>query len=168
MADPLILKLEEMSEANAQFFSVFDLLQLKIIYTSKRSIDVIGVESRDFNPSVFNKSLDPGDLIWFNIMREKLFNLGHQIFMDKSGTSLVSTNFRFINSKSELINTLLQCYLFYTEVPYKTVFILKVMTDISWFRRATPGYHFYLGNDPYYFRFPDENLLIKGSVFSNS
>ncbi len=165
--DPLIVKLEEMTEANNQFFSVFDLLQMKFIYTSRRSKEIIGVESPDFNFSVFNKSMHQEDLIWFNIVQGKLFNLGHQIFMDKSGTALVSTNFRFINSMDEVINTLFQSYLFFTEVPYKTVFVLKVMTDISWFKKATPGYHFYQGNDPYYFRYPDEQLLSKGNVFSN-
>ena len=165
--NPLIRKLEELTEANNQFFSVLDLLQMKFVYTSRRSKEVLGVESTDFNFSVFNKSMYQEDLMWFNIMQGKLFNLGHQIFMDKSGTALVSTNFKFINSRDEVINTLYQSYLFFTEVSYQTVFVLQIMTDISWFKKATPGYHFYQGNDPYYFRYPDEQLLLKGNVFSD-
>ena len=65
--DPFILKLEEMTEVNNQFFCIFDLIQLQILFTSRRSIDMTGI---------------------------------------------------------------------------------------------------YLGNDPYYFRYPDENLLLKGNVFS--
>jgi hypothetical protein len=164
--DPLILKLEEMTEANNQFFCIFDLIQLKILFTSRRSIDMIGIAAMDINPSVFNKSMHPDDLVWHNIAQTKLFNVGQDIFMKNNGNALVSTNFRLKNSSGEFINTMVQYYLFFTDAPYKTVFILQVLTDISWFDKKKPGYHFYLGNDPYYFRYPDENLLLKGNVFS--
>ncbi len=69
--------------------------------------------------------------------------------------------------KQDYINNLFQYYLFFKDVPYKTVFILQIISDISWFKRIDPGFHFYLGSDPYYFRYPDEQLLSKGNVFSN-
>jgi len=43
-----------------------------------------------------------------------------------------------------------------------------VLTDISWINRVDPGYHLYMGNDPYFFRYPDEKLLLKGNIFSYS
>lgn len=164
--DPLILELEEMTESNNQFFCIFDLIQLKYLFASQRSFDILGIESKDINPSVFYKSMHPDDLIWHNISQTKLFNLGQQIFIENNGSALVSTNFRFKNSSDEYMNTLVQCYLFFTKMPYKTVFILQVLTDISWFNNSNPGHHFYFGNDPYYFRYPDEKLLLKGNVFS--
>ena len=164
--NPLILELEEMTEANNQFFCIFDLIQLKILYTSQRSFEMMGVEPKDMNPSILYKSIHPDDLVWHNIVQTKLFNLGQQIFSENNGSTLISTNFRFKNALDEYMNTLVQYYLFFTEVPYKTVFILQVFTDISWFKNNKPGYHFHLGNDPYYFRYPDEKLLLTGSVFS--
>ena len=165
--DPLILKIEEMTEANNQFFCIFDLIQLKILFTSRRSIDLMGIESKEINPLIFKKSIHPDDLVWHNLAQTKLFNLGQDIFMKNNGSALVSTNFRMKNPSGEFTNTLIQCYLFFTDAPYKTVFILQVLTDISWFDKNKQGYHFYLGNDPYFFRYPDENLLLKGNVFSS-
>ena len=165
-SDPLIVKLEEMTKANNQFFCLFDLIQLNILYTSRRSYEMLGIESKDVNPSVFTKSIHSDDLIWHNIVQTKLFTLGQQIFIDSSGSSLISTNYRLKRSSGVYINNLFQYYLFFTDVPYKTVFILQIISDISWFKRIDPGFHFYMGNDPCYFRYPDEKLLLKGNVFS--
>jgi hypothetical protein len=165
-SDPLIVRLEEMSGANNQFFCIFDLIQLKFLFTSKRSTEMLGVPPLDLNPSVITRLMHSDDLIWHNISKNKLFNQGQQIFIEKIGSSLISTNFRLKNSSNTYFNTLFQCYLFFADAPYKTVYILMVLTDISWFNRVDPGYHFYMGNDPWYFRYPDEKLLIKGNVFS--
>ncbi len=164
--DQVILNLEEMTEANNQFFCIFDLIQLKILYTSKRSFKMLGVPPEDLTSSVITKLMHADDLIWHNIAKTKLFNQGQQIFIENSGNTLISTNFRLKNSSDAYINTLVQCYLFFTDAPYKTVFILMVLTDISWIKSVDPGYHFYLGNDPCFFRYPDERLLLKGNVFS--
>jgi hypothetical protein len=165
-ADSLILEIEEMTEANNQFFCIFDLIQLKYVFTSNRSVQLIGIQPGKMNPSVFNRSIHPDDLTWYNLAQTKLFSRGQQIFNEKIGNSLISNNFRLKNSLDEYRNILVQSYLFFTGVPYKTVYILQVLTDISWFNRIKPGYHFYLGNDPYYFRYPDEKLLLTGNVFS--
>jgi hypothetical protein len=85
---------------------------------------------------------------------------------DNKGSAFISGDFRLKTSSDDYINTLIQCYLFFTEVPYKTVFILQVVTDISWFKKDKHGYHFYVGKDPSYFRYPDEKLLLTGNVFS--
>ena len=166
--NPLVMKLEELTEANKQFFFIFDLIQLKILFASKRSHVMMGIEPDALNPSIFVKSMHPEDLVWHNIVQTRFFNTGQQIFNENSGTALISTNFRLKDPSGNYINTLVQCYLFFTAVPYKTVFVLQVLTDISWFEKNKPGYHFYLGNDPYFFRYPDENLLSRGNVFSNT
>ncbi len=165
--DPIILQLEELTRANNQFYFIFDLIQLKVLFSSQRSLDMMGVDFKDFNPSCLNKAMHQDDIFWYSMIQTKLLNFGQQLFIDNQGGSLLSTNFKLRNSSDEYVNTLLQCYLFFAEVPYKTVYILQVLTDISWFTSSKPGYHFYMGNDPYYFRYPDEKLLLKGSVFSN-
>jgi hypothetical protein len=164
--NPVILKIEKFTEANNQFFLVSDLIQLKIIFTSLRIIDMLGVEPKDVDPSVFVKLIHPDDLRWYNTAQTKLFTLGQQIFILKTGNALISTNFRIKNSLGQYQNTLVQCYLFFTNNPYKTVYMLQVFTDISWFKKLRLGHHFYIGYDPSYFRYPDENLLLTGNIFS--
>jgi hypothetical protein len=164
--NPLIRKLEELTEANNQFFFLFDFIQLKILFSSQRSLNMLGIESAHISPSSFLKLMHPDDLGWYSIAQTKLFNLGHQIFNENGGSTLMSTNFRLKNSSDQFINMLLQSYLFFTNVPYKTVFILHILTDISWLREVMPGYHFYCGNDPYYFRYPNEKILLTGNIFA--
>jgi DNA-binding NarL/FixJ family response regulator len=43
-----------------------------------------------------------------------------------------------------------------------------VITDISGYDKIHKGFHFYIGTDPKVFRFPDEELLSTGSLFSHS
>ena len=42
------------------------------------------------------------------------------------------------------------------------------MSDISDFDKIHKGFHYYIGNDPKVFRFPDEELLSTGSIFSHT
>jgi len=42
--DPLMIEAEKIMEHNDQFFYFGDLIEFKIIYTSKRSMDMMGVE----------------------------------------------------------------------------------------------------------------------------
>ena len=44
--DPLMVTLEKMTEKNNQFFFVGDLLKMKIIFCSKQSTQMIGVEPK--------------------------------------------------------------------------------------------------------------------------
>jgi hypothetical protein len=164
--DPSVIELEKATEVSNQFFLVYDLIQLKILFTSHRSVEMMGIEPQDINASVFYQSMHPDDLIWHTLAQTKLFNMGQQLFNEDKGSAVISTNFRWKNPTDEYINTAIQCYLVRTDVPYKTVFTLMVFTDISWFKKDTPGYHLYVGNDLSWFRYPDEKLLMTGSVFS--
>jgi hypothetical protein len=164
--DPLMKKLEKVTGDNRQFFFLFDVIQLKVIFSSKRSSEMMGVEPEDLNPSDFIKSLHPDDINWSGVVQSRLLNAAREIFVDQAGSAIFSSIFRLKNSSDEYVNTLIQSYVFYAGVPYKTVFILHVLTDISWFNTSKPGYHFYLGNDPYYFRYPTEKILSTGNIFS--
>jgi hypothetical protein len=164
--NPLIMKLEKLTESNNQFFFISDLIQLEINFTSRRSVEMLGVEPNDVDPSVFFKSMHPDDHRRYNNGQRKLFNLAHRIFIENNGCAVISSNFRFKNLSGEYINTMIQCYLFFTDTPYKTVFMLEVLTDISWFKNFVLGNHFYLGFDPSFFRYPDEYLLHMGNIFT--
>ena len=80
---------------------------------------------------------------------------------------LISTNFRFRNLTGNYTNQLVQCYLFYSPVPNDTVYLININTDISWCKKMKHGFHYYLGDDLSYFRYPDEELLMTGNIFSD-
>ncbi len=164
----VLQSIEDMTVANNQFFFIADLIQLKILYSSRRSYELLGVEPKKLDPSTFFTSTHPDDLTRHNIARTKLFNHAQQLFIDNKGIAIITTNFRFRNSANGYTNTLVQCYLFFSEIPYKTVFLLQVCTDISWFRKIQHGYHYYFGNDLSLFRYPDEKILMKGNIFTKS
>jgi len=162
-----MLMLEDAMEVNKQYFFVADILQLKILFTSKRSIDMLGVKPQDVDPSIFFTATHPDDISRHSLARTKLFNLGQELFIAGEGIRIISTNFRTRHVTDNYLNMLVQCYLFYTDTPYKTVFSLQVITDISWFRKLQQGFHFYVGNDISVFRLPDEDLLLTGNIFSD-
>lgn len=164
--DSLVQELEVMMKENNQFFFVGDLIQVKILFTSKRSEEMIGVLSDEVTPYHFFEITHPDDIQIHNLRRSKLFGLGQGIYIAEKGEALLSTEFRFRNPLGEYPNTLVQCYMFYTGVPLKTVYLVQVLTDISRFKNVKHGYHYYVGNDISLFRFPDDNLLHIGSVFS--
>jgi DNA-binding CsgD family transcriptional regulator len=165
--NPVLQKIEKMTEANDQFFFISDLLKVKILYTSQRSIEMIGIKSKDVDPLVLFTLTHPDDLLRHNIARTKLFNLGQQLFIENHGKSIISTNLRYNNAQGEYRNIMVQCYLFFSDIPYKTVFMLQVMTDISWFKKIKHGYHYYTGKDLSIFRFPTEDILVKGNIFTD-
>jgi DNA-binding NarL/FixJ family response regulator len=80
---------------------------------------------------------------------------------------LVSTNFRFRDITGNYSNQLVQCYLFYTAAPVDTVFMININTDIDWCKKMKHGFHYYVGNDMSYFRYPDEEMLMEGNIFTN-
>jgi len=78
----------------------------------------------------------------------------------------MTTNFKIRNAGGDFTNFLTQNYLFYSSIPYKTVFFLKVHTNIDWCKKIKHGYHYYIGNDLSYFRYPDQEMLQIGNVFT--
>jgi hypothetical protein len=165
--DPVMVGLEEMMERNKQFFYIADLLEIKVIYTSSRSKEMIGVEPEDLNLYHLFGATHPDDSKRTSLGRATILRLAHDLFVAEKGFRLVSTNFRVKNPSGNYSNMLMQLYLFYNRVPYKSVFVLKVHTDIDWCRKIKHGYHYYLGEDLSNFRYPDEELLALGNIFSD-
>ena len=165
--DSLIIKLEEMMEKNKQFIYVADAIKMQIEFTSKGCYNLFGIPPEELNPhGIFSKT-HPDDLQHHTISRGRFFKLAAEMYMHgKEDVVIMSTNFRFQNPKGSYTNFLLQAYLWYCQIPLKTVYCLFVQTDISWFGQIKHGYNSYVGTDISHFKFPDEKLIMAGNVFS--
>ncbi len=162
----LMLDLEQMMKVNDQFIYVADAIHMKILYSSMRSTDMIGIEPEDVSFYHFMEATHPDDIQRLNIGRTKLIKKAQDIFIAGKGSALLSANFKYRNASGTYSNYLTQNYLFYSSIPYKTVFYIKVHTNIDWYKKLKHGYHYYIGNDMMYFRYPDEELLQMGNVFT--
>lgn len=150
-------------EKNNQFFYVGDILQMKILFTSIRSTQIIGIEPKNLTPYHFRINTHPDDSIRQGLGTSHLFKMTNELFIAEKGNALLSINLKFRNSSGKYSCLLVQCYLFYSEIPYKTVYILQVHTNIDWSKKLK---HYYVGNDLTNFKYPDKELLSKGNVFT--
>jgi hypothetical protein len=165
-ASPVLTQLEELTEANNQFFHVANLIQAKITWSSKRSELMIGIKPEELDAYHFMEATHPDDLEKHTLGRSKMFNVANDLFKAKSGKRLLSVNIRIRNSLGEYPDLLFQLYFFYSDL-YKTVFLFQVHTDISSFKKRKNGYHYYVGEDFSNFRYPDEDLLSIGNPLSD-
>jgi len=165
--DNLMLELEQMMEKNKQFFAVMDLIQMKLCFTSKRCKQMLGILPEAANPYHFFEATHPDDIRRHSLGRVKLFKVAQDIFIANQGLGLMSSNLRIRNSTGSYSCLLFQCYVFYSEIPYKTVYLFEVHTDIDWCKKIKHGYHYYVGNDLTNFRYPDKELLSQGNLFTD-
>ncbi len=164
--DPLMVEMEHMMEKNNQYFFIGDVLQGKIIFTSKRSIDIIGVESTELTPYHGIEASHPDEVYRNTKGWATLICKANDILVSKSESALLSVNMKMLNPKGTYSEILFQCYLFYSEIPHKTVYDLQIHTNIDKFKMKKHGYHYYTGNDLSYFKYPDEELLNIGNIFT--
>jgi DNA-binding CsgD family transcriptional regulator len=164
---PLILELEKMMQKNDQFFYFGDMLQMKVIYTSKRSIDMIGIPPEEVSPYHFMEATHPDDLDRLSLGRAKLLKMAQDLYIAGKGTGLISTNFQVRNAKGGYSCMLMQNYLYFSEIPYKSVFLIKVHTHVDFCKTINKGFHYYLGNDSSLFRYPDEEIRKLSHPFSS-
>jgi DNA-binding CsgD family transcriptional regulator len=158
--DPLMIELEEWTERTNQFFFVGDILQMKIYYTSNRSIQMIGIAPEEVTPYHFREGVHPDDAQRHGLGTAQLFKIANELFIKRNGTELLSTNLRIRNPIGYYSDLLIQCYLFYSDSPIKTVYLLQIHTDIEGDKKIKNGYH-------YYVRYPDEELLKIGNSLTN-
>ncbi len=165
--DQLIAEIEDMMERNNQFFYVGDILQMHIIFSSTRCYHMLGIAPEELTPYHFFEATHPDDMFRHTLGRAKMFKIAHDLFKAEKGDALLSTNIRLRNPEGKYSDTLLQLYFYYSTIPYKSVFVIKVHTNIDWFTGRKHGFHYYVGNDISYFRYPDEKLLMTGVPFSD-
>jgi DNA-binding CsgD family transcriptional regulator len=165
--EPLILALEEMMNNNKQFFCVFDMLRMHMLFTSQGSIQLLGIKPEDLTSYNFKEATHPDELKRHESALVKLFKIAHDIFVEKKGEKLISSNFRLRNSTGNYSNQLIQCYLYFAPSPNETVYLFNINTDIDWWKKGKLKHHYYAGNDLSLFRYPDERLLNQGFIFSD-
>jgi hypothetical protein len=163
----LMTELELMMEQNNQYFVIGDILKMKILYTSKRSEAIVGVTPTEMAPNVFFSIMHPDDFERYSLGRLKLFKLAHNLYNSKEGNALTSTNLTIRNPSNKYSSLLFQIYLFYSSAPEETVYSFNVFTNVDSHKKLKKRYHYYSGSDLSYFRYPDEELLSIGNIFTN-
>ena len=101
-----------MMEINNQFFYVGDLPKMEIIFTSKRSTQMIGIKPEDLRPNHFLEASHPDDLKKASLGRVRLFKMAHNVSLAKKGYSLMSSNFRMLNAQGKYSNFFTNCMYF--------------------------------------------------------
>jgi len=167
--DPLLQELDIYMDQNKQLFYITDVIQLDIKYISKGVKSLFGVDQDDVTTGFFLTTTHPDDLKRHHLARAKLISVAQEIYIHKSGTKIISINVRGKKPGSDdYADYLYQCFLFYSKIPYESTFLILVITDISGFEKIHKGFHYYIGTDPRVFRFPDEELLSAGNIFSHT
>jgi len=164
---PIIKKLEKETEKNDQFFTASDMTKIAYLYSSKRSLQLIGYESEQINPAVFVDITHPDDLHRLDLCRTEMIKIANDMYSTKKGSTLMSFTLRLRNPAGTYNNFLGQAYFFYSRMPVVAVFLIQVITKIDWFKMTKHGSHYYIGNDMSLFRFPDEKLLKVGPNLSD-
>ena len=165
--DALVSDLEEITRVNNQFFFVGDIVKMEIGYTSMRSFQMLGIEPDELTPYHFREGVHPDDALRQGLGTAQLFKIANELFIEKKGKGLLSTDLKIRNSAGYYSNQLIQCYLFYSESPVKTVYLLQILTDIDSFTKNKNKYHYYMGNDLSNFRYPDRELLMIGNPLTD-
>ena len=165
--DPIMQRLEEVMEENDQFFSASDLSLMEYLFTSKRSMQVLGIAPEEVDPGFFMKTIHPDDLQRLILGREKMYKVAQEIYAAKSGTGLMSFTLRVLNPEGTYNNLLGQAYFFHSTIPREAVFLIQVITNLDRSVKTNPDGHWYVGNDVSLFKFPDEQLLQMGSNLSD-
>jgi DNA-binding CsgD family transcriptional regulator len=165
--DPLMVRMEQMMERNNQFFYVIDFTLLRVIYSSMRSLQMMGLKPEEVNPRNLFIKTHPDELKRHGISAAKGIKKANEVFADMDKDYLImSTNHRFLNNQGKYQNQMIQVYGFKIMNPDKNVYGINVHTDISWFNKKIYGFNNYFGKDLSHFRFPDEELIMEGCVFS--
>lgn len=165
--DPLNHILEEKMKANKQFIVIGDLLKVKVLHASLGFYDFYGDIPMESYPLVNFERIHPSIKERHSVARSKLFKLSQDMFNNQWTNMFVTTNLILKNRHGNYIDLMFQCYLVASDIPYHSVFVVMVHTDISEIVDMKHGYHFYAGPDAAYFRFPDNDLLMKGNTFTN-
>jgi hypothetical protein len=97
--DPLIQELEQMMEKNKQFFFIGDMIQMKIRFTSKRSLQMMGINPNELDPYHLFETTHVDDIHRHGLGRAKAMKIAQSIFTSEKGEALLSTNIRLRNNQ---------------------------------------------------------------------
>lgn len=166
--DPLMIKLDGCLEKNRQVFYISDVILFDVLFVSKSVVTMFGIKPEKVNQGYFLTTTHPEDFRRHSLVRSKMVTIAQELYFKKSGSIIFSSNFRARNPEGSYFNALYQAYLFYSKVPYESIFLILVITNISGFSIIHKGFHFYTGTDLQMFRYPDDELLMSGNIFSHT
>lgn len=165
-SDPIMLDLEHQLALNNQFFYIGDVLNFKILFTSKRSEQMIGVPSSDLVPASFISIIDPEEIPRLFKSRIKIIQIGQELLAAQNGAKLFSTIFRAKKAKGNYSKIFCQGYFFYCNLN-NAIYLIKLHTNVDAITKSKHTIHYYLGDDLSYFNYPNEKLLNSGTNFSD-
>ena len=165
--DPIMQRLEEHMEENDQFFSASDLSLMQYLFTSKRSMQILGIAPDEVDPGFFMNAVHPDDLHRLVLGREKMYKVAQGVYAQKSGSALMSFTLRVLNAEGGYNNLFGQAYFFHSTIPREAVFLIQVITNLPSSVKTNPDGHWYVGKDVSLFKFPDAKLLMMGSNLSD-
>lgn len=166
--DPMMIELEHLTERNNQIFYISDAILLDMLFISKGVNTMFGIKQEKVPQGFFLTTTIPEDFRRHQLARAHLLSQAQKLYIQKSGTRIISTNVRARKPDGSCFHLLYQANLIYSKVPYESVFLILVITDISEFEKMPKSFHYYSGDDRRFFRFPDEELLMIGNIFSHS
>jgi hypothetical protein len=162
-----MLKLEELMEENDQYFQVFDLGQMRFLFTSKGIVQMFGISPEEINPGHYTHLIYSEDEYRLGMARTQVYKMEKDIFKAQKGSAVTSYSLRFHDAAGDVFTLVSQDYMFFSPIPYKVVFMIQVVTNINWFEFKKKGFHHYAGTDLSLFKFPDKNLLNIGPDLSS-
>jgi hypothetical protein len=165
--DSDVVLLEGKLNNTGQFFLINDLIELKGVYYSKGAYVFFGADPGEMNPAVIYESVHPDDITRFSNARAKLIKLGMEVFNNKQDKMCISSNFRVKDNTGKYVDLLFQNYICLSEGVHRTTYGIQVLTDITGMIKIRHGYHYYVGFDLSYFRYPDKDYLKMGNIFSD-
>jgi DNA-binding CsgD family transcriptional regulator len=165
-SDPIMIDLEHQLALNNQFFYIGDVLNFKILFTSKRSEQMIGIPPSDLVPVSFVNVVDPDEIPRLFKSRIKLIEIGQELLAAQNGAKLFSTIFSAKNRKGNYSKIFCQGYFFYCNLN-NAIYLIKVYTNIDAITKSKNIIHYYIGDNLDYFNFPNEQLINSGNNFSD-
>ena len=164
--DTFMLELDRLMEVNKQLFYISDVILMDIFFVSNSVKTMFGIEPEKVSQGYFLTTTHPEDYKKHSLARSRLMEIAQDLYNQKKGFKIISVNVRARKPEGTYFNVLYQAYVFYSKVPYESVFLILVLTDISEFKKFHKGSHFYNGEDLRFFRYPDDELLMTGSIYS--
>jgi DNA-binding CsgD family transcriptional regulator len=164
--DSSLQEMEKKLKGRSQGFYLANLLIMQVHFVSDTMYDLVGVKPNDFELSSLLTRVHPHDYHRHSLARSMVIKRGYELLMKREGTFFHSTVSRIKDASGNFTPHLFQVYSFFSETPIRTVYSLLVLTSLASFKLQKHGYHYYQGNDPAMFRYPDEKLLNVGHVFS--
>ena len=166
--DPFLVELDLVTEENNQVFYISDAILMDMLFVSKGIYNMFGVKPENVPQGYFLTTTVEEDLRRHQLARSHLISQAQKLYVQKSGTRIISTNVRARKPNGCCYHLFYQAYLTYSKLPHESVFLLLVITDISKYLKIHEGFHFYSGEDRRLFRFPDEELLMTGTIFTHT